>query len=339
MKKVCCKILACGSTALLGVSVAFADSGAELPSILADETTARTHYLPDFSYAGFGNGVAEIPAVTGTVVQVDDFGAVANDGKDDTKAVLDALSHAHAANGPVVFRFGPGRYRITEVLSIGRSDFLLQGSGSGVAGTTLHFPRPLMQVDKSDSLDELRKYLVDLDKRQVEPDVNLNEYFSEYSWSGGFIWIQKPGTRAAPYLEEYDPQIEKLADIRSGTRGNKRITVSDAGALNAGDIVQVQWINNSGPDAAIIKSLYGSEYKTAGSHHWTFPGRPLVRQTSRIELIDGDLGWVAACRHRRAAFRVSAGALVRASHGAGLQRYLFHQCFRFLGQEHSHHQC
>ena len=68
-------------------------------------------------------------------------------------------------------------------------------------------------VDRSASLDELREYLVKLDKRQVEPDKNLNDYFSEYSWSGGFIWIQKPGVRTAPYLAEYDPKIEKLADV------------------------------------------------------------------------------------------------------------------------------
>ena len=83
MKKSCCKILTGGTTALLAASIALADSGAGLPAILADETTARSHYLPDFSYAGYGNGASDIPATDGTVVNVDDFGAVANDGKDD----------------------------------------------------------------------------------------------------------------------------------------------------------------------------------------------------------------------------------------------------------------
>ena len=276
-------------TILLLLALAGSCFANDRPAILGSTDGSDSPYLPDFSYAGYRNGASAIPAAKGTVVKVDDFGAVADDGKDDSKAILDALSHAHSLSGPVVVRFGPGRYRITEVLKIGRSDFVLQGSGSGEGGTTLHFPRPLNQVDESSSLDELREYLVKLDKRQREPDLNLDEYFSEYSWSGGFIWIQKTGTRPAPYLEEYDPKIEKLADIRSGARGSTRVTVTESAGLGAGDIVQIQWINDSGPGASIIKSLYGSAFESAGSHHWSFPARPLVRQTSRIESIEGDV--------------------------------------------------
>ncbi|MEO1574635.1 MAG: hypothetical protein AAFU65_06695, partial [Pseudomonadota bacterium] len=59
------------------------------------------------------------------------------------------------------------------------------------------------------------------------------------------------------------------------------------GRLSAGDIVQVQWINREGPGAGIIRSLYGAEHTLAGSHHWTFPERPLVRQTSRVVSVEG----------------------------------------------------
>jgi hypothetical protein len=269
-------------------SVAVAGGGDDLPAILIDESVRNANFLPDFSYAGFGNGLVDLPETRGKIISVDDFGAVANDGKDDSEAVLAALAAARDVKGPVVVQFGAGRYQVTEVLKIERSDFVLQGAGSGAGGTTLHFPRPLDWVDQSDSLDELRKYLVDLNKRQKEEDQNLNEYFSEYSWSGGFIWIQKPGTRPAPYLEEYDPPITKLADVRAGTRGERNVTVSDGSAFSAGAVVQVQWINRTGPDAPIIKSLYGGAAESAGSHHWNFPGRPLVRQTSRIESVDGD---------------------------------------------------
>ena len=278
----------CSAAVALAAS-AVADNGDALPAILVDEAVGQAHFLPDFSYAGYRNGASDIPTATGTVVHVDNFGAIPDDGKDDSNAVLDAIAHADSVVGPVIVRFAPGRYQITEVLRIGRSDFVLQGSGSAEGGTTLYFPRPLDWVDESDSLDELRKYLVDLDKRQVEPDQNLDEYFSEYSWSGGFIWVQKPGARPAPYLEEYDPVIDKLVDIRSGTRGSRQVSVSDSTRISAGDIVQVQWINRTGPEAPIIKSLYGSEFEQAGSHHWSFPERPLVRQTSRIESIDGDV--------------------------------------------------
>ncbi|MGB5256964.1 MAG: glycosyl hydrolase family 28-related protein, partial [Woeseiaceae bacterium] len=275
------------SVAMVAAPAALAGSTDQLPAILADETIAEEHYLPDFSYAGYRNGTVDIPAASGTIVNVDDFGAIADDGKDDSKAVLDALSHAHSLSEPVVLRFGPGRYRITDVLKIGRSHFVLQGSGSGEGGTTLHFPRPLNQVDKSSSLDELREYIVKLDKRQKNPDMNLDEYFSEYSWSGGFIWIQRPGTRTAPYLEEYDPAIEPLTQVVSGDRGSNTLDVADSSGLNVGDIVQVQWLNREGPGAGIIKSLYGAEADAAGSHHWSFPERPLVRQTSRIIAVAG----------------------------------------------------
>lgn len=289
LKRNCFNALVGSAAAMLAAPAVLADSSDILPAILSDETTRGAHYLPDFSYAGYRNGIGNVPDATGTVVLVDDFGAIANDGKDDSNAILDAISHAHSVAGPVIVRFGPGRYRISEVLNIGRSDFVLQGSGSGAGGTTLYFPRPLNQVDKSSALDELRKYIVQLDKRQREPDLNLDEYFSEYSWSGGLVWIQKPGTRSAPYLEEYDPEIEKLADIHSGARGDTHVTVSNTANLRADDIVQIQWINDSGPGAHIIKSLYGSAFESAGSHHWSFPKRPLVRQTLRVRSIDGDI--------------------------------------------------
>lgn len=257
------------------------------PSILSLETIREDNYLPDFSFAGYENGQIVIPPASGVVIAVKDFGAEPDDGKDDTKAILAAIAHASEVAGPVIVRFAAGRYRISEVLKIERSDFVLQGSGSGAGGTQLYFPRPLMQVDHSSSLDELRQYLVQLDKRQVVPDKNLNDIFSEYSWSGGFIWIQKPGVRPAPYLEEYDPEIDKLAEVASGERGSQQIELSTSAKITAGDIIQVQWINGAGPEAGIIKSLYGSEYKSAGSHHWSFPQRPVVRQTSRVVSVSG----------------------------------------------------
>ncbi len=257
------------------------------PTILSLETIREEHYLPDFSFAGYENGQVSVPRASGAVVAVGDFGATPDDGKDDTQAIVKAIAHANEIAGPVIVRFASGRYRISGVLKIERSDFVLQGAGQGPGGTQLHFPRPLNQVDHSDSLDELRQYLIQLDKRQVEPDNNLNDIFSEYSWSGGFIWIQKPGVRAAPYLEEYDPKIDTLANVVMGHRGQQKIQLSGSAKIAAGDIIQVQWINSSGPEAGIVKSLYGSEYKSAGSHHWSFPNRPLVRQTSRVLSVSG----------------------------------------------------
>jgi len=258
------------------------------PALLSDGTITETHFLPDYSFAGYRNGAVALPATDGAVINVDDFGAAASDGKDDTKAVIAAIAHANTLDGPVVVRFSTGQYRITEILKIQRSDFVLQGAGAGAGGTLLSFPRPLNQVDKTSSLDELRQYLVKHDKRQKEPDMNLDEFFSEYSWSGGFIWIQRPGVRPAPYLVEYDPMIDKIADVVSGNRGGQKVVLAGGTNVAVDDIVQLQWINRSGPDAGIIKALYGLESESAGSHHWSFPERPLVRQTSRVQSVDGN---------------------------------------------------
>ncbi|MBR9908828.1 MAG: hypothetical protein GYB33_00575 [Gammaproteobacteria bacterium] len=264
------------------------DESARLPDILAPPSAAKGPYLPDFSYAGYSNGLVDIPVGGGTVINVRDSGAIPDDGKDDSKAILNAIATANATAGPVTLRFEAGRYQLTEVLRIERSNLVMQGAGSGNGGTTLYFPRPLDQVDKSTSLDELRKYLVKENKFQREPDKNINELFTEYSWSGGLIWVQKPGTRPASYLNEYDSKEKPLLQIQSGQRGSQTLAIAATANLKPGDVVQIQWLNRDGPEAGIIKSLYGAEYKSAGRHHWGFPERPLVRQSTKITSVSND---------------------------------------------------
>ncbi|MEO1079872.1 MAG: glycosyl hydrolase family 28-related protein [Pseudomonadota bacterium] len=246
------------------------------------------HYLPDFSFAGYRNGLAPLPGNTGTILNASDYGAIADDNIDDTKAVQAAIKAANETPGAVTVRFDRGRYRVSGILKIERSDIRLQGMGSGSDGTTLHLPRPLNQIDQTTSLDELREYIRSLDKRQVERDKNIDEFFSEYSWSGGFIWIQKPGTRPAAYLEDRDPEPEELTIIDRGLRGDDQFEVADASSIKGGDIIQIQWINSDGPTGGILKSLYGDYSALAGSHHWTFPKRPLVRQTARVLRVEGN---------------------------------------------------
>lgn len=267
--------------------LASSSSAAELPAILDSDRAAGSPYLPDFSYAGFGNGESALPVAGGTVIRVEDHGAKPDDGLDDSKAVLAAIDAANRVRGPVRVRFDAGRYRVSEVIRIERSDIVIQGAGSGAGGTVLELPRPLAQVDTGKSLDELRQYIRKLDKRQVEPNANIDAFYSEYSWSGGFIWVQKPGTRPAPYLPEFDPEIDTLASIAAGHRGERTIRLANAASASRGDVLQIHWTNAEGPNAAIIDSIYGDTDIEVGSHHWSFPERPLVRQTTRIVDIDG----------------------------------------------------
>lgn len=256
--------------------------------LLSYETLRGEVFIPDFSYAGYKNGLQKLPVANGLIIDVAKFGATPNDNRDDSAAIQRAFDAANKIEKPVIIRFESGTYRITSVLKINRSDFVLQGKGAGAMGTKLHFPRPLRHVDRSTSLDELRTYIRRLDKRQKEPDLNVNEYFSEYSWSGGFIWIQAPNTRPAPYLEEFDPIIDVLSEISSGVRGENQFTVTDTSAITPGQIIQLQWLNRAGQGSGILKAIYGEQHALAGSHHWTFEDRPLVRQTVRVTSIEGD---------------------------------------------------
>lgn len=259
----------------------------DLVKILTDSDVASDHYLPDFSYAGYNHGVGDIPILSGKTIDVTDYGVVPDDDEDDSKSLQDALQAAHEVRGPVILKFPKGKIIISEILKITRSDIVLRGYGSGLDGTILHFPRPLQMIDQSDALNELRTYLKKYDKKQREPKRNIDKLFSEYSWSGGFIWIQKDGTRPAAYLEENDPKIVVLADALNGKAGTQNLTVNQGGKLSVGDVVELQWFNRQGEEGALIKEMYGNTSVKIGSHHWTFKDRPLVRQKTEILAVEG----------------------------------------------------
>ena len=275
---------------ILALSAAAAGAPAlaqDLPAFLGDPAIAAANPLPDFSYAGYGFGVAELPQATGTVIDVTRYGVVPDDGLDDSKAVQKALEAARSTAGPVVVRFPVGRTQITEVLRIDRSDIVLDGAGSQAGGTELWFPRPLKLIDRSNQYDELRRYLVREDKRQVEPENNIDYLFSEYSWSGGFLFTGPKNTRPVSYDGDRDVRDPVLAKALSGKQFERTLTVDDVGTLKAGDVVQLQWFSVDGEKSLIIRSLYGDTDLPIGSHHWTFPDRPTVTQATRIESIRG----------------------------------------------------
>ena len=169
-------------------------AGKSEPKIIADDDIRATHYLPDFSYAGYDFGETEIPVIKRSI-NVADHGATPNDGLDDSKAFLAALKAAHEMDGPVRIQMDAGRYIISNILWIEKSGIVLAGMGDGPNGTELYMPRPLNQMDDGGTLDELRKYLVQENKRERQPENNLDVLFSEYSWTAGFIWTRVPGVR------------------------------------------------------------------------------------------------------------------------------------------------
>jgi hypothetical protein len=260
----------------------------------------RTLPLPDYSYAGYGFGVVPLPMDSGTVIEATAHGVIADDGKDDAKALLKALVAADAVTGKVTVRLPKGRIQIGEVIPLMRSNLVLDGAGDGAGGTELYFPRPLKIVDAPERQAELRDYLVREDKFERQPDQNINFLFTEYSWSGGFIFIGPKGTRPVSYDGTKDKRDPVLTDAIAGKQFSKTLTVKNPKALKVGQVVQLQWFSGAGDKSAILKSLYGDigpwnakqtdkAMKLAiGSHHWTFPNRPVVGQSTRIAAIKGN---------------------------------------------------
>jgi hypothetical protein len=260
-------------------SIAFSQ---QTPKILTD---SKANYLPDFSYAGYHFGESQIPEAEGKIINAVDFGIIANDGLDDSKALLKAIKAATETEGNVILQLPAGRIILSEVLYIERSNFVLRGTGSGENGTEIYCPRPMMYLKNPESLAELREYLTTFDKRQREPENNVDLPFSQYAWSGGFIWTQIPGERVKSYLDKYEPVPNVLAKVSSGNMGEHIINVSDVKGLKVGDIVELQLFNKEGENGEIITDLYKGAKVKPGSHHWKFPKLPIVRQQVEITKI------------------------------------------------------
>lgn len=257
----------------------------DLPQIIADKKVASQNYLPDYSYAGYHYGEANIPQKTAQIINATDYGVIANDGLDDSKNLSKAIKAASSINGDVVLQLPAGQIILSDVLYIERSNFVLRGAGSGKEGTEIFCPRPMMYFKNPEQLEELREYLVTFDKRQREKENNIDLPFSQYAWSGGFIWTQVPNERVKSYLEKYEPIQQVLAKVSSGKRGENTIEVSEIKDLKVGDVVELQLFNKEGENSEIIRTLYNNAKVKPGSHHWKFPFLPIVRQQVEITKI------------------------------------------------------
>lgn len=260
----------------------------QLPSILDKNAVSEKTFLPDFSFAGYKYGEESIPTELGKVISAADYGVVADDGLDDSKALLSAMDAIHNMAGNIVLQLPAGRIILSDILYIERSQFVLQGAGSGANGTEIYCPRPMMYLEDPEALRELREYLIKFDKRQREPEHNIDLPFSQYAWSGGMIWTQVPNERVKSYLDEYDvPPIVK-AKVIGGERGGHTLKVSQVKDLNVGDVLQLQLFNTKGSvDSKLIDDLYKKSDVAIGSHHWNFPRLPIVRQELLVTGISG----------------------------------------------------
>ena len=258
----------------------------ETPKIV-NEHQKQINYLPDFSYAGYHFGESNLPEPQAKIINATDYGVISDDALDDSKALLKSIKAANEIEGKVILQLPAGRILLSDILYIERSNFVLRGAGSGDKGTEIYCPRPMMYLKDPESLSELREYLTTFDKRQREKENNIDLPFSQYSWSGGFIWTQIPDERVKSYLDKYEPTPTVLAKVSSGNMGEHVFTVSEIKGLKVGDVVELQLFNKDGETGEIIKDLYKGANVKPGSHHWNFPKLPIVRQQVEIVKISG----------------------------------------------------
>ncbi|MBD1388660.1 hypothetical protein IC617_04390 [Neiella sp. HB171785] len=258
-----------------------------LPAMAKEPGALSNIYLPDFSYAGYEYGEKQPDTKGWKVIHVNDHGLLPNDNEDDTVALLALLDSLKKQSQPVIVQFGKGRYILSEIIRIQRSNIVLRGSGQST--TELYFPRPLELVKFPEELRELSEYLVKQNKYERRPKDNMHMLFSNWSWSGGFLWTGVEGERIKSYLKEYDRKVKPLAKLTSGGKDDFTFTVDSAKQLKVGDIVRINWYNREGKGGSLIPELYGDPTDIEiGSHHWNFPDMALIRQHTKITGISGN---------------------------------------------------
>ena len=174
--------------------------------------------LPDFSFAGYHMGEDPIPDVP-VKLNVNDFGAKGDGVTDDSQAFLDAIE---AIEDGAIF-IPPGRYKITQVIEINKSNVVLRGAGSD--STVLYFPKHLGDIQGPGDAPTGTPY---------------------YSWEGGLISIA--GSRS----------IRHLADVVSeASRGDYSLELSSTSSIIPGQTI---WLRlKKDPDGTLLRHLHAEE--------------------------------------------------------------------------------
>jgi hypothetical protein len=220
--------------------------------------TARN--LPDFSYAGYEMGDQPLPRIDGPVFDVTHprFGAIADDGIDDTAAIQAAIEAAGAVGGGVVL-VPKGRYEIHPAadgrfLRITRDRIVLRGQGSGDNGTILHLAAsaPAKGVRRLGSVPAREE-------------------------------ARHAAIVAVMGAENRTPLAALAADA---LRGSRTIKVSDSALLSAGQTVIVEFTD------PLIDAAHPAPDKADLAAQLTAPFRFIAAQTDSFGEISKHHAWI-----------------------------------------------
>ncbi len=197
--------------------------------------------VPDVSWAGYhrGNDPLPVPAI---VTSVTAHGAVADDGKDDAPAFAKAIAAAAATGGGAV-DVPAGTWELDDLVRLSADGVVLRGAGP----------------DKTKLL--FRKSLKD---RLSAP---LLRGQTQWSWSGGLVWIGPANTWAADGTlnpektlnceawETWRTGAEISAVAGSAPAGSSVIELASTGSLKPGQWVILQYKNPA--DRSLVKTMAG----------------------------------------------------------------------------------
>ena len=262
----------------LGPPLAAQTPAPALPRILADPPPGVV--LPDFSTAGYHWGEEAPPRVVAgeTVLRPEAFGAVPDDGRDDTAALQATFAAAHAVRGPVAVALPRGRLELRDIVYVERDSLVVRGEGA--TRSELYVPVPLRDMTQNAVLDSLRGYAVTEDKRETMPDGSV-VYYSPFSWTGGVLWTRlPPGTRT----------VRVVGPASGGARGGRDLSID--GDVAVGDVFRVEWFNRDGPRGGLLEHIYGfvpdAEAQEAWRELWEAPDRPIVWQDVTVVAVGPD---------------------------------------------------
>ncbi len=203
-----------------------------------------TSRLPDFSCAGYHCGEKPIPQVA-VVTDVKKHGAVGNGTADDTKAFQAAIA-AVSDKGGAVF-IPAGRYVLTDVVTISKSNIVLRGAGPDK--TVLVIPKPLAEIHPAGPVDQAK---------------------SPYAFSGGFIAIRGRS------------ECTKVAELAEpAKRGDRQLVLSRAGAFQVGDFLRVL----SGNEESLGRAIHADQMDVA--KETCLERKNFIDWVARVVSVDG----------------------------------------------------